>query len=128
MFRYKVGTVRLFGTQENLSLVRESLGDYAEAKLTSDYLQFVLPKSDIAEFENNFRELCDDGQYTGAILWKGVQYGQPFERIFVSYNSDNWDRYYESLKKYGFVEEYFTNRNKANSIPSKISYLSVAKV
>ncbi len=119
MFRYKVGTVRIFGSQENLTLVQENISGSLENILTDDYLQFVVPKDQLKEFTDGLRELCDDGQFTGAIVYRGVQYGEPSEDIIVSYDNNDWHIVREELKNYGFVQEYYVYRNSAEYTQEK---------
>jgi len=119
MFKYKVGTVRLFGTQENLSLTLQGLEGNVDAVLTEEYLQFIVPKTDIAEFSNIIENLCDEGQYLGAVIWEGLHYGEPCEKYIFSWNSDNWNITRDTLKNSGYIKEYFAYKNSAEYAQEK---------
>jgi hypothetical protein len=119
MFKYKVGTVRLFGTQENLSLALQGLQGNFDAVLTEEYLQFIVPKIDIADYKNNIETLCEEGHYTGAVIWEGLHYGQPIEKTIFSWNTDNWNITRDTLKNSGFIKEYYVYRNSAEYTQEK---------
>ena len=119
MFRYKVGTVRLFGTQENLTLVLQGLPGNFDAVLTEEYLQFIVPKIDIPDYKNNIETLCDDGQYTGAVIWEGLHYGQPYEKVIVSSFIDDMKTPWEYIESHGFAKEYFAYRYSAEYAQEK---------
>ena len=119
MFKYKVGTVRLFGTQENLTLVLQGLPGNFDAVLTEEYLQFIVPKIDIADYKKNIETLCDDGQYLGAVIWEGVQYGQAYEKVIVSSFIDDMYTPWKYIESHGFVKEYFAYKNSAEYAQEK---------
>ena len=119
MFKYKVGTVRLFGTQENLSLALQGLQGNFDAVLTEEYLQFIVPKIDIADYKNNIETLCEEGHYTGAVIWEGLHYGQPIEKVIVSTFIDDMNTPWKYIESHGFVKEYFAYKNSAEYAQEK---------
>ena len=118
MFRYKIGTVRLFGSKENLTLAHDSLAGAHDSVLTEEYLQFVVPKTDIPSFVSMMGELITEKQYSHCIMWEGVQYGAPCEKkIYDTY----CDTSYRDIEKYGFVKEYFNYRDSEEYAQEKLN-------
>ena len=119
MFKYKVGTVRLFGTQENLSLAMQGLEGNVDSVLTEEYLQFIVPKTDLPEFKELMSNLCEEGQYLGAVIWEGLHYGQPIEKVIVSTFIDDMNTPWKYIEAHGFVKEYFNYRDSAEYAKEK---------
>lgn len=119
MFRYKIGTVRLFADKDTLQDTYLSLEGGHDSVLTDDYLQFFVSKEDMPTFKSTMRELCDNGVYTGFVIYEGVSYGEPHEHRIFSYNFDTWADTHDTLIKYGFITEYYAYKNSTEYAQEK---------
>ena len=115
MYRQKVGKVKVFGTQEFLTNLKQELvkENCTDILLTENYLEYY-HKENINQFEEGFYDGLQEGLYL-AEMYLGIKYGEVICKTLTSaefFWSDIYGSWKENIfDKYSFNAEYFIYRN-----------------